>query len=302
MSTDIIDASNYPLTMITLCVIAYDAPSVIPQKVSQVTGGQWECVWGPVALYSDVYVIYSLMYVARQVNTNEFAFVIRGTTADSLTAWLYEDFAISNQVPWSNYYWKAPADAAISQGSASGFKDLLSMEDATRGFQSWLSVLNGNQGTTVYVTGHSLGGTLTPVLAAYIQGASDTYQYNLNVQPYSFAGLTPGNPAFASYIDTLFPPSVAWRYHNSLDVAPFLWNNIAGVDDIYGAEGVNIPFWVKDLLNDMTSGIPAYAQPNQNGFPLTGQFVKYDIFEWELEAMYQHHSTTYQTLVSNLGT
>lgn len=302
MSTDIIDASNYPLTMITLCVISYDAPSVIPQKVTQVTGGEWECVWGPVALYSDVDVIYSLMYVARQVDTNELAFVIRGTTADSLTSWLHEDFAIYNLVPWSNFYWKAPPDAAISQGSANGFKDLLYMEDPDRGFQNWMYILGDNPGANIYVTGHSLGGTLTPVLAAYIQAMSDTYQFNLNVQPYSFAGLTSGNPAFASYIDTLFPPSVMWRYHNSLDIAPFLWNDIQGVDGIYDAENVDIPSWVKDILNDMTAGIPAYAQPNQNGYALTGQFVKYDIFKWEREAMYQHHSTTYQSLVSNLST
>lgn len=290
-------ANDSPLTMIELATVAYDSPRAIPAKLLQVTHHQWQCVWGPVALYSDLDIVYSLLYIAQKSGTNEFAFVIRGTTWDSMTAWLDEDFKIDTQVPWNNYYYKAADDIKISRGSANGFKDLLGMEDAARGHSSWLSVLTRNPGATVYVTGHSLGGTLTPVLAAYIWGLSDIYQLNLSIQPYSFAGLTPGNPAFAAFVDSLFPSSVPWRFHNTLDIAPLLWNNLHGVYTIYDAHGLAIPDYVKDILDYKTEGIPAYGQPDKSGMALPGQFQQYDYLAWEREGYYQHHTATYLALI-----
>ncbi|MEZ5339258.1 MAG: hypothetical protein R3F46_13485 [bacterium] len=293
------EVSHYPWLMINFASIAYDAPDQITNVIKNKTNNVWNVRWGPVALYSGLGVIYSLMYAAVERVTGSYAVIIRGTTMDSLEAWCDEDFRIKQQLPYNAFDPQAPGDALIARGTHDGLKDLLSMQDQKRGGISLLDFLLNVRPPKVYVAGHSLGGTLTGPMALLLQSRLQAVQPSTVVQPYSYAGLTPGNQAFASYFDARFNTAGAWRFHNTLDIAPYLWNNKQAVFDIYNPWGVGIPTAIRDGLNYLTDGAPPYAQLNGNGYPLPGKWETLDIFTWEREAAHQHASTTYIKLVGD---
>jgi hypothetical protein len=153
----------------------------------------------------------------------------------------------------------------------------------------------------VFVAGHSLGGTVTPPLAGFFLNNLRFYNKSVLVAPVTFAGLTSGNPQFASYMDQRFSGLGPWRYHNTLDIAPFLWNNKQQVFDIYNPWGVACPDVIQDAINYITEGAPPYAQPNGDGAPLPGVFEHLGLFKWEREAAHQHASLTYVNLMRYLG-
>ena len=123
----------YQFMMANFDVFAYDSPDNISSVIKKKTNDIWAVRWGPVALYSDFDVIYSLMYVAVEKITGAVAVIIRGTTWDSLETWLKQDFKIHYQLQYKAYDPNAPANALIAQGTCNGLNDLLSMQDSSRG-------------------------------------------------------------------------------------------------------------------------------------------------------------------------
>ena len=84
--------------------------------------------------------------------------------------------------------------------------------------------------TKLTVCGHSLGGTLTPVVAKWLEdfkyywGDTETTE----VYSWSFAGATPGNKAFTDKFNEQFDVSKekprAFRVWNELDLVPHAWS------------------------------------------------------------------------------
>lgn len=171
------------------------------------------------------------------------------------------------------------------------------MRDKHRNHQSLEEFLATLSESIVLVTGHSLGGTLTPPLACWVNFLSRKKRLGFRVMPYSFAGLTPGNKPFAEYVDSLFEDHLGWRFHNTLDIAPYLWNDVQGAENIYRFRNLGCPEYVRLALYEITKGAPPYAQPGGDGQPLRGRFIEYDIFEWDREAAHQHSSLTYRALL-----
>lgn len=286
----------YPRTMVRFSVIAYDSMSDIHGAV-QALG--WDVVWGPAELRSIVDISYCLMYACRNRQTGEYAVVIRGTNFDSLRSWIFQDFDIRETVPFSKLAPQAPANALIAKGTYNGMCDLLKLTDQQTG-QTLVSYLQQAAPSRIYVTGHSLGGTLTPTMFACLNEAIYGGGPALRMGLWSFAGLTPGNAGFNSYFNGLFQGNYQWRIFNTLDVAPFCWWSVQGLEAIYQPYGLKLDFVEKDLIQDLF-GMGAkvgYAQPT-TGQPLSGVFDKciIDRYMWLAQADHQHSSLTYRDLV-----
>jgi len=290
----------YPNAMISLCVFSYEDISAISNSVAQNT--DWKVVWGPAELVGDITGIsYSLAYVAQRTGSTlapEYVVVIRGTEYDSLTDWITEDFEIEDTVAFNTLVPGAPSDAVISEATSDGINDLLTLTDPNTG-ASMVDFLTGLSGSFyLYVTGHSLGGTLTPPMFLYLNYKVFGGNGLGPMAPWSFAGLTPGNGAFNSYYESFGNPEFPFRIYNTLDIAPLLWWNEAGLSTIY------LPTYAMGEAETLLFGglfaLAAgngYAQPPSGGVPITGTLESPPAGGWIDEAEYQHHATTYQTMV-----
>jgi hypothetical protein len=288
----------YPRTMIRLCEISYDDISIIPSEVQQLG---LDVVWGPVELVSWLDVSYSLAYVCMREDPNEYTLVIRGTNMDSWDSWEKEDFAIGTLRLFNELAPHAPASALISHGTYRGIKDLLKLNDPNTGagIADFLSKANP---TYLYITGHSLGGTLTPPMFAYLNDVLYGGGYVHNMAMWTFAGLTPGDAGFNTYFNSLSNPEFQWRLNNTLDIAPFCWWSLEDIQNIYQPYGLSWGWPEDNLLEDLFSRAAGkgYAQPvGDQALPGIFNADIIDDYLWVAQASYQHHSTTYQTLVDN---
>jgi hypothetical protein len=297
----------YARVMITLAAIAYaDDMASIPRDVDQQLN--MSVVWGPVELRDEIGISYSRAYIARWNDPDEYAVVIRGTNFISWQSWTLQDFAIDNTVPFStlpglsdvSHGGHVADSAAISQGTFNGMSDLLRLVDPQTG-QTMVQYLQAVRPATLYVTGHSLGGTLTPPMFAYLREVLTSWRGE-RIVPFSFAGLSAGDTAFNRYLNSMIEPGLRWRFHNSLDIAPRLWGSYRGLEDIYTPFGVHWGELEADWLTSMfqRSAPLGYAQPDE-GWTLTGEFrhgfLDIDGSHWTAQALHQHHSGTYQQLI-----
>ncbi|WP_259066127.1 lipase family protein [Mucilaginibacter sp. X4EP1] len=299
MSTTELINSNYnyyPNTMIALCSASYLEDTTDVNNAVEALG--LEVVWGPIWLSDWIGISYSMMYVAANASTGEYTVVIRGTNAISLSSWLEEDFDVEYTEPFTDFVPNAPAEAMLSQASYNGLSDLLSMVDPVNG--SLTEFIANATYSNLYVTGHSLGGTLTPAMFAYLNYITNGGKWVVNMACWSFAGLTSGNNFFAEYWNSLSNPQFAWRIHNPLDIAPFLFYSQTDVQNIYDAYGfpwtsLNLP------LRTMIDTLFYLAEGNDYTQPVGDQqlaaIFSLNFDAWDEQAFYQHHVSTYLGLV-----
>ncbi len=283
-------------TMITFSALSY---STIPQigaflanPPANSPAAEWRLVWGPVA---TVLTRGNLAYIAQ--TAGRCAVVVRGTYPHPDPAFfqdLFEDLTIGVQMDWP---YSQTAGPKIAAGTMDGLKDVLSLKDPASG----LSILDYLQqspqaGLDIHVTGHSLGGCLSTVIASrlrYELGA------NANILPCTFAAPTAGNQAFADLFTSQFPN--ASRYFNTLDVIPKAWADLASVKALYPAPGPACPLVVAGVIDALSIPLKLlnYKQPNGGGIPLpgtptaTGDFVA--------EVLAQHDSANYLKLLGAPG-
>lgn len=297
----------YPNTAISFCVESYKSISDIEQYFS--SNVDYDLVWGPYELVSDLDVAYSLMFVAKRISTGECFVVIRGTNPYSLEAWLGQDFSVANTQPFADLPGNpqgVPSTALVSQGTFNGMSDLISLGPNDGGVNIVQFLTNENP-PQIYVTGHSLGGTLTSPMFAYLNAMLFGGELNYKMAMWSFAGLTPGGSGFNDYLNSMVPvmPGYLWRIQNSLDIAPHMWLSFDQVKDIYVPN--NLPISIFDPAYELLSylfkesqeaGI-VYSQP-ETGLVIPGNFETgiIDSHSWPAQAMHQHHATTYQPLVN----
>jgi hypothetical protein len=292
-------ASNYGYyvrLMIALAIIAYDDPMTsIPGRVEQIG---MEVVWGPAEIGDGLDVSYTRAFIVHDPASDEYTVVIRGTNPLSLLSWTLEDFDVGHTVPFNTVAPNAPASALISQGTYNGLAYLVELRDTTG--RTLVEYLQQVRPEKLFVTGHSLGGTLTPPMFAYINemvyGGTNTG----NMAPFSFAGLTPGNAAFNTYFSGLFDSGVQWRVHNTLDIAPYLWASLDSLQHVYTPNHLSWGWPESDWLSrKFSEAAPnGYMQP-EGGQALTGVFDPGFVAEhlWMAQAAHQHHGCTYLDLI-----
>ena len=306
------DNYNLSQTMIRLCVISYYTDTnhrnqIVRNAVKEQLN--MEVVWGPFELIDDFGVSYSSMFVAKGPHKGDYTVVIRGTNFSSLKSWFSEDFENHKAVKFRKFVKTAPEDAKIAKGICNGIVDLNSLKSKDKYSHNAVNFLIKERVNikNLYVTGHSLGGTLTPPYYAYLcdkifKGAAPG-----NSSPYSFAGLTAGNTGFNTFLQTyLQPANTNWRYVNPLDVAPNLW---AGEDSIKTIYTAFFPYFKyeppeSDILGYLINRAKRnnYQQPPNSKFLLPVAFITSDTTNtWIKQAEYQHHSGTYLGLVDSVA-
>jgi|SRR6185312_4389301 len=286
--------------MMTLSAIAYqlDIPGQL-KNPNYATGGDWSLVWGPV---QDDYG--NLAYVAKSASKGAFALVIRGSlTTFSWAAfenWFY-DLDVLFQRPWP--YFRNTPGTMVSSGSYIQASNLTSSTYAGQTLASFLTQ-GVPAGSTLYVTGHSLGGNLATVLASWIsaQRNPNPGQPDPKTQVYTFAAPSPGNTVFASAYNQRFPNS--WRYWNQLDAVPNAWDNLLAINSIYDSYFLPTPILVQGAVDSMEAALLAsedyynsyYQQTNGPGTPLGPSFI-IPAPDWYTEMEGQHAHNTYLNLL-----
>ncbi len=179
-----------------------------------------ELVWGPVFDDGKRAVVNSMLVVKNTYDAaaEEYFVAIAGTNPSSLFDWLIEDGFVSRTHAWND---NDASQGRVSEGTEIGLSLLKGMEDNGATVLSFLQGLAAKP-TLLHVTGHSLAGALSPVMALFLSENKDSFgSPDFNI--YAFAGPTPGDSQFADYYNSQLE-SVTTRVWNQYDVVPHAWN------------------------------------------------------------------------------
>lgn len=209
--------------------------------------GTWSTVWGPVVYqgsFSDVED--NAMFVAQgsdAAGNPVYVVSVAGTNPESVFVDLLTEDLDTTLTAWP---YGAPSGLSpnVSKGTLDGLGYLLAMQDPSTQ-QSLSAYLQGVQGSsaTVIITGHSLGGALSPALGLALFGgpsaALDAASWG-GAYVFPIAGPTVGDQDYATFFADTFPVTtdsegntwnqLAW---NTLDVVPLAWNQLSGLGTLY---------------------------------------------------------------------
>jgi Lipase (class 3) len=240
-------------------------------------------------------------------DTHQLAIVIQGTK----DAWqMLNDFDINHPASFVNSKGVAIIPGAmIANGATTALNNVLNLADG--GGQTLEQSLSGMNWSnySVLITGHSLGGTITSVMAPWLASlilkqAPLTQPLPSQIQAVTFAAFAAGNQQFASYLDSSsqYQPNV-----NVNDIVPYVWatSGTYSVDHIYTtfpSPGPAIPESIKVGLGTKVATIPKgfnYVQTNEPS-TFVGVVVQAPPFsqcptkeqptlQWEWEVSLQHN-------------
>ncbi|MBB3194790.1 lipase family protein [Roseateles terrae] len=286
-----------PGLLMTLAGIAYGWPEDIPGYVHGIgEPGDWSVVWMPAA--SPDTAPPNFAYVATSRSTGAIVVAIRGTYPDPLSSAYWDDANQDSPFgPMHDWPNAQNSGAQVSGGTFEGFSSLKAIVGADgKTLEDYLSQLASAD--DVWITGHSLGGTLAPVLGLWLS--------SLPAAPLprvmSFAGMTPGNAAFAA----LFGPGTPLdgrvvRCFNTLDTVSYGWNDVLGTVGFYKPEPKGGAL-VDALLALTAARLVGYGYtPVGTPLPLQGVVqppqVSCELVAYVLENLHQHLPDTYLSLL-----
>jgi hypothetical protein len=194
----------------------------------------WSVVWGP-KLNADRS---NMMYIAGSRDGGQLVLAIRGTDWRFLLDWLEDLTAVLPPVP---YPYLGSANARVAMGTSLGLNQLIAMDSV-----SFLKGAGG--GSTLFVTGHSLGGCLATAIAPYL---AQELGGPAALRVYTYAAPSAGDAAFATAYNALFHPTggppASFRFFNTLDAVPNGWASLATITGYYQPFPA-CPQDVKDLI------------------------------------------------------
>lgn len=197
----------------------------VPQAVVQ---GMWIPGWGPHTNPENSNLMYAAEFLDSMSGLPVFSVVvIRGTDTSAkpsgVIKQLTEDLDATNQTvfPPGNQ-----VGSKIARGSQDGLNTLLQFVDTSqRTVEQYLhDFVAKNPEAPVVVTGHSLGGCLTTVMALHLSGKLPA---QTKIVPNSFAAPTAGNQAFVDLYEQTFPFCPRW--FNPLDLVPMAYAGLSSM-------------------------------------------------------------------------
>jgi hypothetical protein len=287
----------------------------------------WRVEWGPCVTGDNS----NLMFVATCRDTASglpivSAICIRGTDTKEkgklrgLLQELYEDLDVGQKVPWTSVMddpgspcsnGAAATDVAIAKGTCEGLKTLRMMSSGGLDILAFVSQFaSTNPAVPLVVTGHSLGGCQTTVMAAFLGDALALSGVATTIVPHAFAPPTAGTQGFAAKFAAQFPNGHLWW--NTLDIVPNAFQNIAGAPpdtpsmthmpgfwQDHGGPGANLieKLAIEAFIREEHS----YGQPAANLITLAGSVVPPDASakdDWTSQIFAQHLCPRYHTLIS----
>ncbi|MCW2245189.1 hypothetical protein M2352_000780 [Azospirillum fermentarium] len=325
----------YSLVYLALATIAYtdsaktaiakvgtDLPAAVtglpalPQTADsqQTVAGSWQMVWGPAVDADNSNLLYVCHYVDAEGSPVFAAVVARGTDIYAgglgLAQQLFQDLGDAIQVSWANALAhdclipSLTTEAKIAQGTCSALATVTKLTAVMAGQQESMDIaaclatyLSAHPGTPVVVTGHSLGGALTTVLAPYLAAKVP----GATIVPQAFAPPTAGNGLFASTVfDAGFANPGIWI--NTLDMVPCAYGDVNGILLLWAHQnpaGAPCPGWLATIIKGLGWAVPPFAQPAKGVTELPGA-VKTGTLSWVDQLEYQHFPPVYHTQISAL--
>lgn len=306
--------SNFPSPILGMeCDIAtqatHDVMDTLQEEGLIELVGEWEVAWG-ISVFQLATegnnVSDNAMYVAKSKSgPTRYIIGVAGTNPKSWYAWLIEDFFVSKVVPWP-YDSPAGLSPHIAAGTAAGLKHLQEMtpcEGLPGAGQTLLEFLTqaitaepDGSPVEVITSGHSLGGTLSPTLALWLENIKPEWdpENKSTIITYPAAGATAGDIDFATYSDNTLGERCI-RIWNQLDIFPHVWNveQINQIPGIYEPDIETSPYIERlaDLAVLNTNGHP-YQQIKVDDAPLPGTYIPQDshgpFLDFLNQAFYQH--------------
>lgn len=272
-------------------------------KTNYATQGKWILDWGP-ALSPDGG---NMMYAVKDTSVNPYSYAIavRGTDWCFPFNWK-EDLGAVEFDP----YPYGGTDDSISHGALVGLNYLLAMTDTSTG-KSLVTYLNSisqqhpdSSKSSMFITGHSLGGMLATVLSAWFLDVGYSSKFELTT--YTFAAPSAGNQQFVQHYTNIFnsADALSYRVMNPNDLVPYFYGDLADVivkqvpntlpykvDAVIFAMDVyftkyNLIYVQAGILNTLPS-----ATPTDCTYP-SGSLDQYECY-----VAFNHHTSTYLSLL-----
>ena len=243
--------------------LLYATDSISPQQ--NVRLSNWQRVWGPAVAVniSDMLAAYvsSASMTIFKDQGNNYVVAIQATNPYSNRDWSKYDFNVTQTVPWTNVCTSANS-GNISEGTFLGLNSILALTSNNMTATQFLDTVftkAANQ-QNIIITGHSLGGALSPVYTLYLQHQLDSMVAakikntgNNTLYCLSTAGATPGDVNFANYYNSvdnglLFKNTT--RIWNYFDLVPRAWDssllaaigNSGAYNGLYDTPGVSCTY------------------------------------------------------------
>ncbi len=273
----------------------------VVQKFSDELDIEKELPWGPVAIESKFYNIFSnaLIYMVENCNNEhkEYTVVIRGTNPVSLSTWIFQNFDVGDMVAWKDVSPQFSNDTLqpmISEATETSIEIHRSLEDDNLTiFDKVEEILKESDGekVTINVAGHSLGGLMSSTLAQIMFDEFSVIYPHSEFKIFSFAGPTAGNEDFVNHTQDSFNERLSCNACE-YDIATHVWNYEDMKNDlpkIYEPE-ISLKFPITLFLKRLVKKVKGRGYTHLfNEFNVPSEIVESRIFDDYLtQSIYQH--------------